>query len=182
MMKSLLAVFVTLIITLLSACQSTTTKVDYNKNTNFAQFKSFQLLEKNQTASNENPILRHRISSAIASQLEKQGFAHLENMADLSVNFYFSQQEQQDDSSFSIGFGGIGIGRHSSTGISIGTTIPLNSQADFLIQIVININHQGKVIWHGSDSYIAAQNVSPEQQDKLVQNTVNNMLKQFPSK
>lgn len=173
---------------LLSACQSTKIKVDYDSKTNFTLFKSFTFVDNNKQEDDvvvvplENPILTGRIKSAIKEQLTLQGFSYQAEGADLLIDFHFTQQEKQSNSSFSIGIGGSSYGGSRSSGVSVGTTVPINSDADIETTIIIDFSANNQPIWHGKDSYVADADFTSAQRDEKVTETVAKLLAEFPPK
>jgi hypothetical protein len=102
-MGSIFALLITLLIT---ACGSTpATKVDYNEETNFAEFKSFHIGKSASTSADANPILLSRIEKAIKNTLMQKPLTVQSESPDLLVTFHYAQQEKPNNSSFSIGLG-----------------------------------------------------------------------------
>jgi hypothetical protein len=182
---------------ILSACQSTKVKVDYDSKTNFQDFKSFsfvankEITDKKNTDKGvtnviktnvDNPILMGRIKSAIKEQLMAQGFTYQAKDSDLTINYHFIQQEKENNSSFSIGIGGSSYGGSRSSGVSVGTTIPINSDADIETTIIIDFSANNKAIWHGQDSYIAESDFTSAQRSEKVTTTITKLLAEFPPK
>jgi len=177
-MKNLITV---LFILLLTACGSApTTKFDYNQKTDFSLFKSFQFDEKSNTNVDTNPVMDSRIKQAIESALTRQLFIHKTELADLQVTFHFSQQEKANNSSFSIGLGGARIGGSGGAGIGVSTSIPIDSDATIITKIFIDISHNNEAIWHGTDTYESKENMSYQEKELLITDTVNRLLSNFP--
>ena len=91
---------------MLSACQSTKVSIDYDTETTFKNFKSFNFIADKKTTDEiktdlDNPILMARIRAAIKEQLIFQGFTYQAEGADLIVDYHFTQQEKENNSSFS---------------------------------------------------------------------------------
>ena len=179
-MKNIIVILFALLIT---ACGSTpTTKVDYNEETNFSSFKSFQFIEHASTSVDANPIMLNRIENAVKNTLTHQSLTFNENQADLQVTVHFVQQEKANNSSFSIGFGGSKMGNHRSTGVGVSTSIPISSDATIITTIVVDISNANKAVWHGSDSYEGKGDMSTEEKQNAINETVNRLLANFPPK
>jgi len=97
-------------------------KSDYEKNYDFSKLRTFAF--KTDRASNDplstNTIEAGRIQSALAAQLEANGFSQSEN-PDFIVAFYSRTQQktQVQSTGFGPGFGGFGYGRGFGWGYGI---------------------------------------------------------------
>ncbi|PCH96936.1 MAG: hypothetical protein COB83_04315 [Gammaproteobacteria bacterium] len=178
-------VLFSIIFALLTACSSKPTiKLDYNPDTNFQLFSSYQYNQQKDASFDANPIMIHRIQTAIDSNLAANNFTKYDfvdkNSADLTIKVSFSQQEKQNNSSFSIGLGKSTIGGHSGSSIGLSTNVPINSTADVITTIIIDISDKNQAIWHGSDVYEAAEDSTMQQTNQAVNATVNRLLAHFP--
>ena len=176
---------ISFIFTLLAACSSKPTiNIDVNPNTNFQQFTSYQYSPKANTSIDTNPIMINRIQTAIDTTLTAKGLTKREytdkHSADITIQVSFSEQEKQNNSSFSIGLGTSVMGGNSRSSIGVNTSVPINSEADVVTKIIIDMSDANQAIWHGSDSYEANADLSMEQTDKAVYTTVNRLLANFP--
>ena len=182
-MKKLITLCI--LFSLLSACSNKPTiHIDFNQETNFQLFNSYQFSIQADNSVDANPVMINRIQSAVEYALANKGltkhtFVDM-NSADLTVYVSFSQKEKENNSSFSIGLGTSKIGSNASGSIGISTSIPINSEADIVTKIMIDISDEKQAIWHGSDSYEANGNLSMEEKDKAVSVTVNRLLENFP--
>jgi hypothetical protein len=174
-----------ILFSLLSACSNKpTSHIDFNPETNFQLFNSYQFSTQMNNSVDTNPIMINRIQGAVENVLASNGLNKLTfidiNSADLTIYVTFSQQEKENNSSFSIGLGTSRIGSNSSGSIGVSTSVPINSKADIITTIVIDISDANNAIWHGSDSYQASGDLSMEEKDKAVITTVNRLLANFP--
>ena len=173
-------------LSLLTACGSTkpTLKVDFNPETNFQLFTSYQYSAKTDTSFDANPIMIHRIQSAIDSNLSIKGFTKHDfidkSSADLTIKVSFTEQEKQSNSSFSIGLGTSNIGGHSRSSIGLSTSVPINGNTKTITKINIDIKDKKQSVWHGSDIYNSREALTFEQKNLAVIETVNRMLVNFP--
>jgi hypothetical protein len=170
---------------LLSACSNKPTIfIDFNQETNFQLFSSYQFATQVNNSVDANPIMINRIQDAVeftlaSKGLKKRTFVDM-NSADLTIYVTFSQLEKEDNSSFSIGLGTSRIGSNSGGSIGISTSLPINSEADIMTKIVIDMSNAKQAIWHGSDSYETSGELSIEETNKAVTATVNKLLANFP--
>jgi len=182
-MKQLIALC--MLFSLLSACSNKPTiQIDFNQETNFQLFSSYQFSTQVDNSVDANPVMINRIQSAVDNALASKGlikhtFVDI-NSADLTIYVSFNHTEKENTSSFSIGLGTSRVGSNSSGSIGVSTSIPINNEADIVTKIMINMNNAKHAIWHGSDSYEANGDLSMEETDKAVADTVNRLLENFP--
>ena len=174
-----------LLFCLLSACSSKPTiHIDFNQEANFQLFSSYQFSPQMNNSVGTNPIMINRIQNAVELNLANKGLKKRTfidiNSADLTIDISYNQQEKEDNSSFSIGLGTSKIGRNTSGSIGISTSVPINSAADVITHIVIDMSDTKQTIWHGSDSYETSEDISIEEKNRAVTNTVNKLLANFP--
>lgn len=182
-MKKLLTLCI--LFSLLGACSNKPTiNIDFNQETNFQLFNSYQFSTQIKNSVDVNPIMINRIQGAVEVALANKGlqkntFVDM-NSADLTIYVNYSKEEKENNSSFSIGLGTSRIGSNSSGGVGISTSIPVNGKANIITKIVIDMNDAKHAIWHGSDSYEATDDLSVEDTDKAVTATVDRLLANFP--
>ncbi len=166
---------------LLSGCQSTSKPtIDFNSATDFSQFSSFSIKPAIQsTENNENPILTAKIEKVVKQQLALKSLNYQQDTGQLTVSISTKFSEESNDSSFSIGLGSSSYGRNLSTGVSVGTSIPLNGDLTFT-HIVIDISDNNMPIWHGRDKYETSAEQSPAQEQQAIELTVGRLLEHFP--
>jgi len=177
--------FISFLFTLLAACSSKpTVYIDFNPNTNFQQFTSYQYSPETAISVDSNPIMINRIKTAIDTTLAEKGLTkHVfidQNSADITIQVSFSEQEKQSNSSFSIGLGTSRMGGNSRSSIGVNTSVPINSNADIVTKIIIDMSDANKAIWHGSDSYETNADLTMEQTNQAVSATVKGLLANFP--
>ena len=177
--------FISFLFSILTACSSKpTVNIDFNPNTNFQQFASYQYSPETDASVDSNPIMINRIQTAIDMTLATRGLTKHEfidkNSADITIQVSFSEQEKQNNSSFSIGLGTSRMGGNSRSSVGVNTSVPINNNADIVTKIIIDMNYANQAVWHGSDSYEAEAGLSMEQTNQAVNATVNSLLANFP--
>lgn len=178
-------IIISILFFLLTACSSKPTlNVDFNPDTNFQVFTSYQYSPETDTSFDANPIMINRIRTAIDSHLTEKNFTKHDfvdkSSADLTIKVSFTKQEKQSNSSFSVGLGKSNIGSHSGSSIGLSTTVPINSKADTITKIIIDISDENQAVWHGSDIFEASNEPTMEQTSQSVSATVNRLLANFP--
>lgn len=178
-------IIISLLFFLLTACSSKpTTTINFDPDTNFQIFKSYQYSPEIDTSFDANPIMINRIQTAIDRNLAFKGLTKHDfvnkHSADLTIYVSFTKQEKQNNSSLSIGLGTSGIGNHSRSSIGLSTSIPINNKAQTITNIIIDMRNANIPLWYGSDSYEASDDFSIEQKNQAVDTTVNQLLATFP--
>jgi hypothetical protein len=74
------------------------------------------------------------------------------------------------------------MGSRSSTGVGVSTSIPLDSSVTLITKIFIDISHNGKAIWHGTDTYESKGDMPAIEKEKAIAVTVERLLANFPPK
>ncbi len=179
-MKVYIKLITTVLFFLLLGCQSPKTTVDFDTSTNFKQFSSYQFEPTTEATVEVDQLTYDRIQNAITAELAQKPVRYSDNNADLQISFFTVVEQKQNNSSFSIGLGGSSRSGSSATGVGLGTTIPIDGDINLYTKIVIDIKHQGKVIWRGSDGFEAEQDISPEERTKAINNVVAIILSQYP--
>ncbi len=178
-------ILISILLTLLAACSSKPTiSIDFNPETNFKKFTSYQYSLETDKSIDANPIMINRIQTAIDNSLTIKGLTKHDyidkNSADLTIHVRFSKKEKQSNSSFSIGLGTSRMGGNSRSSIGMNTNVPINAEADIITKIVIDMRDANQAVWHGSDSYEAGKEVTLEQTNQAVSATVSRLLANFP--
>ena len=112
----------------------------------------------------------------------RQLFTAQTEHADLQINFHFTEQEKENNSSFSIGLGGSKIGGSGAAGVGLSTSVPIDSDATIMTKIFIDISHEGEAIWHGTDVFEGKGDMSFQDKALVITATVDRLLSNFPPK
>jgi len=92
---------------LFSSCDSLDVFADYDKETDFTQYKTYGFMtwpEQNDQMVNE--INKNRILAAISSEMEARGFTKVDEGADMYVNFILIIEEKTGVQAYSDYYGG----------------------------------------------------------------------------
>lgn len=130
---------------ILSSCASQSALVDFDKNTNFAQLKTYYIY----SISDDDQIGAVRIVDQAQRLFEKKGALIVEGeFADARVEIEHFMEEQENDSRFSIGLGTGSYGRSGSIGGSVDLPISKNliPYAVLMLRVLVKDN----VVWQGS--------------------------------
>lgn len=171
--------------TLLMGCSSVQVSQDYLPDTPFLQLKTYQWQSEKQKSSGDarvdNPLMNSRIRKAIDQYLAEQGFRlGSEGKPDfyISYNYTIRSKIESNDTGGGVGFGFGSFGRFGGIGINTGREIREYDQATLLIDFVKPQTND--LIWRGNGTRRVNQHTTPEESTKMVNEMVNEILKQFP--
>lgn len=182
-MRLIKIIFVSL---MLPACASVV-NIDYDRNINFTSLKTYHVEIKPVRISADtrinSPFMQQRIVNELKTILTKKGFKNLKQNAELEIKYYLDikQEIETQDSAVSIGFGT--SSRHSMLGFGFNIPVGEMSSIDMLVLTIDVVSTKtGKLIWRGSLGYSLYEGATPETYNKLVNELVTAILKNFPPK
>lgn len=146
--KSFLVIFSHLMLVLiLTGCASRTALVDFDKNTNFNQLRSFYIY----SVSDEDQIGAVRIVDRAQFLFENKGALIAEaEFSDASVEIEHYIEEQENDSRFSIGLGTGSYGRSGSISVGGSVDLPVSNDLIPFAVVILRVIVKDKVVWQGS--------------------------------
>jgi hypothetical protein len=151
--------------------------VDYDKQTDFSQFTTYQFY--GDIVSGLNDLDDKRIMRAIDSSLQKRGFVKTEACR-FRINFYAREQITNSRNTLGIGIGGGGgnVGVGVSGGIPIGGRI-INQQLtiDF-----IDVSEGEELAWQVVIDGELNEKSTPQQKEAYYVAVIDKALKRFPPK
>lgn len=175
----------TLSILFLSAC-ATSVNVDYKKNVNYAQVKTFLVQAKpvNTTTDTriDSPFMQQRVIDAIGDNLVAKGLTVNKTSPDVIVKYHLliKQEIVSDDSGVMLGFGT--GSRHSFIGMTYAFPEREISSVDNLVVTIDMFDKNNNLLWRGSLGRRLFDGSTPESKTVLVNGLVAEILKQFPPK
>jgi len=170
----------------LSACSSTA-NIDYDKEFNFAQLKSFRIQEKPIRISSDTRVnssfMQQRVVQEINTSLLEKGFVKTNKSPELEIKYFLDLKRELEryDSGFSVGFGSFG---HRSS-IGLGFNFPLDESRsidNLVLTIDVFSTKSNKLIWRGSATEFLESGSTPETYTTLVRDLVAEVLSEFPPK
>ena len=157
----------------LSACGATVA-VDYDSQTDFSQYRSFNFYPD--IDSGLSDLDNQRIVQITDSLMQERGFVRSEQ-PDLLINFYASESIRNSRNTIGIGVGQ--SSRHSSIGISGG--IPIGGRI-INQQLTVDFVDRKKdqLIWQAEAYGELKERATPEQKEKYYVDVLNKILKKYP--
>lgn len=174
----------TVLLCMLSSCQSNKVLVDYDTSTDFSKLRHYSWM----TGGEENikgdvdPLMDERTKAALTKELfrAKLDLADGENNADVLVRFSVKSEtyNQESNSSSSVGFGRAG----GSSAIGISLSIPLGGDAIVKeTQIIIDLlgANDRKLKWRGSKT-LKISDQSPAEITEMINAAVSEIFEFYP--
>lgn len=165
-----------MIIVLLFTSCGTIVNYDYEKSTDFKQYKSYNYFDDMKTGLSE--LDTKRLISAIDAKLETMGIMRSENPA-----FYIDIQSQdiQNRNNSNVGVGAGGTGRNVGGGISIGLPLGGNQNTrEIVIEFVDD--SEGGMFWQAVSESSYSENASPEKREENFVALVEKIFSKYPPK
>ena len=157
---------------------------DYNKEANFAGFKTYALKDGTKVG---QQLIDDRIVAAIDAQMAEKGFTKAESNPDVFVVYHVAFDKQKDISTFSSGYGGgygpYGWGWGGGWGGGMATTN--TTVRDILVgTLVVDIADakKGQLAWRGMAVKEVNTQANPEKRDKSINNAMKKIFKNYPPK
>jgi len=165
----------------LVACASARVSQDYDSATDFAVYRSYDWFPGERPASGnvhlDSPLVDQRVRNAVDRTLAARGYAKLEDEpADFQVNFYFSVETKLTSSGMDYRVGT--YGRHG--GVSVGGGDRLREVDEATLVIDILDARSGDLVWRGTRSRRLKIGDTPEETTRIIDETVEAILSQFP--
>lgn len=168
--------FLVLIVLLLVSCASIKVNYDYDENTDFSQYKTYNYYSDIKTGLSE--LDTKRLFNALDEALQNQGFT-LSDSPDFFIDIQSSEYQETNRNSVGLGVGG--SGRNVGGGISIGIPVKQDNvnriiQFDFVDESGIGL------FWQAVSESSFNPKATPEQRNAQLQSIVEKVLKGFPPK
>jgi len=156
------------VLLLASAASAQQVKTDYDRSTNFSQYKTYSW-EKVQT---QDPLWVARIKEAVNASLTAKGLTPVASGGDVAIVAIETTQNQQTLNTFYDGFGG-GWRWRGMGGFGDATTTTENYKVGTLVVDLFDA-HTKTIIWRGSSS-----DTLSDKSDKNIKNLDKGVQKMF---
>lgn len=172
-MKKIIAL---LVFTAMLSCAPIYVNYDYEKGTDFTQYKTYNYYAQMQTGLSE--LDTKRLMNALDANLQSRGFT-ISETPDFFIDIKSSEFHGAQRSNVGVGVGG--GGGNVGGGISIG--IPVG-QSNINRQIVIDFVDENKkgLFWQAVSESSYNPNANPEQREKQMQAIAEKVLTKYPPK
>lgn len=163
-----------LILLLMVSCAPVKVSFDYDENTDFSQYKTYNYYADIKTGLSE--LDAKRLFNILDTSLQNQGYV-LSDSPDFFIDVQSSEYQETNRNSVGVGVGG--SGRNLGGGISIGIPVRQDNinrviQFDF-------VDEKGKgLFWQAVSESSFNPNATPEKRKAQLQAIVEKVLKGFP--
>lgn len=165
---------------LLSACSGISTTADYDPAVDFTQYSTYTWLDTE--GDDIDSITDSRIRSSIDGAMVARGFQKGPN-ADLAVGYQGTSAERRSYNTVNTGWGGGygwgGYGWGGYGGMGMSTTTENVWEEGTLIVGIFDVATKN-LVWTGTATATIDPGRSPEERQKLIDDAVAKMLKDFP--
>ncbi len=146
---------------------------DYDKNTNFGQYKTFMWIKEPKTT---NPLVRARVIDDVNSALAGKGLQLVTSNADLTIAAHAATAQERTLNTFYDGFGG-GWHWRRFGGFGSATTTVTTYQVGTLVVDIFDARTK-EAIWRGTSSKTLSDD--PRKNAESLNKAIMKMFKAFP--
>jgi len=144
-------------------------KYNYDRDTNFAAYKSYRWTERERTA--RDPLVDQDIRRAIEAQLAAKGLQRTESSADLYIDYQSAVDHEKQFDAWTLGPRWSGMARATTTGVDVGTLV---------LSIYDPVKKQ--LVWRGGVTKTLNPGKDPDKNYRNLQKAIAKLLKNYPPK
>ncbi|MEJ2320112.1 MAG: DUF4136 domain-containing protein [Gemmatimonadales bacterium] len=167
----------------LVGCGGVKTKADWNPSTNFAAFKTYQLVPGKETegAGTEqlDAFTKSRIQSAIEQDLTSKGFQKVDSGGDIGVGWTLTTRDNVSYETVGDAWGGYGWGLGAWGAGGVSTTTAIHTTEGTLVIAVFDTKSK-ELVWHGSGETDLKDGGSPQDREQRIDEYVTKTMQEFP--
>ncbi|NRD19429.1 DUF4136 domain-containing protein [Winogradskyella eckloniae] len=167
------------LLVLLSSCSSVKVAADYDRETNFENYKTFAFFKPGIDKAEINDIDKRRILRAIEAELMAKGYTKSEN-PDMLVSIFTKSNQRVDIYNNTWGNGAWGWGGYGGWGWRTGwNNNQVSTSTEGVLYIDLINTSKKELIWQGSGTgNLETKNI--EKKEARIKEFVSEMLMQFP--
>jgi hypothetical protein len=179
-----------LLVLLMSACAGNKANVDFDPAVDFSTYKTFAWSNSTDEATTKSktatPLVHQRVRESIEATLNTRGFQTVDvAKADMLVTYHLSVAVTgHTSSSVSVGIGRSSFGSSGRASIGVSGSVPIGGRTvqEGTMVIALIDAKTNSVIWQGSSSRQLSRSPTPEKQQAMINEVVNEILANFPPK
>ncbi len=173
-----------LCVALLAGCSSYDIKYDYDMDSNFNAFKTYQWIPRTmtnasgsaQSAVTNNTLLDQRIHRAVDTQMTAKGFTPTEENPDVMVVYHVGLANKVDVQDWGYTY----AGSYWGGGMGRNVDVYQYTEGTLIVDMVNSGNHQ--LVWRGSATGVVDPSNSPEKMEARVNDVVSRIFANYPPK
>ncbi len=143
-------------------------KYNYDRDTNFAAYKSYRWVESERTTARD-PLVNQDIRRAIETQLAQKGLQKGENSSDLYIDYQTAVDHERQFDAWTMGPRWSGMARATTSRVDVGTLV-----------LSIYDPARKQLVWRGSVTKTLNPGKDPDKNYKNLEKTIAKLLKDFP--
>jgi hypothetical protein len=162
---------------LLAGCSGISTSTDWDTTVDFSSFGTYMWVDTG--GDDVDNITNNRIRSSVDAALAANGLRKVDANPDLAVGFQVTTAERRSFNTVNAGWGG---GYHwGGMGMGMGTSTTTEQvwQEGSLILGMFDADSKN-LVWTGTATAELDQSRSPEERQKVIDDAVNKIMKDFP--
>jgi len=178
--------FIFLVTAAISGCSGITVSQDYEKDVDFAAFKTFiwkvDPEARQDDESEMSPLVATRIRNAITNELKAKGIVYSEISPDIQIDYNLKVESKISSSNVgtTIGYGAGGYGHIG--GVVISTAPDIRQYDEGTLYIDFYTSDDLKLVWRGISSQVIDKHEEPDKVTQQINLNVQKILEQFPPK
>ncbi len=161
------------------ACSSIKTAFDYDRQADFAKYKTYALVGNNLTEA-IGQLNSERVLNAVDNEMTAKGFAKSDD-PDMLVDVYIKTQKKMDATATTTG-GGYGPWRYGYAGGFSTTQVNYNEYTEGTMFISFIDNSTKKIVWQGTGTKTLVENASADKREANITYSVKQILMNYPPK
>lgn len=166
-----------ILLALLFVSCGTIVNYDYEKSTDFTQYKTYDYFSDMKTGLSE--LDNKRLIRAIDAKLETMGLTRSEN-PDFLIDI--QSQDVMNRNNSTVGVGAGGGGRGGFGGVSVGIPLGGNQNTREIIIDFVDKSQNEKLFWQAVSESSYKQNASPEKREATFAKLVEKIFEGYPPK
>lgn len=160
-------------------------KSDYDKNTNFEEFKSYRIVGWEKDSDKIlTPFDKERITNSLNAEMANRGIAKVSSNADIDITLYVVVQQKTSTTAYTTFNGGYGYrGRWGWGYGGMGSASTSYTEDDYLEGTFVLDMYSGgskNLIWQGVITDTVKE--QPEKREKSIPKKMSKLMKKFPVK
>jgi hypothetical protein len=176
----------TLLAAWLAGCTGVSVSQDYDPSETFTDLHTFDWFPGGRELTGDvrvdSPFIDQRVRLALIRTLVLKGYEKVaDRTPDFYVNYHVSLERRLESSGINTYYGTGTYGSWGGVGIGIGST-PIREYDQGTLVIDFVDGHTRKLVWRGTGSRRVASNPAPEETTRAIDESVDEILKQFPPK
>jgi hypothetical protein len=180
------AFFIFLVMATVSGCSGITVSQDYDKDVDFAAFKTFiWKVDPDAMQDDEpdmSPLVATRIRNAIERELKAKGIVYREISPDIQIDYNLKVESKISSSNVGTTVG-VGTGGYGHVGgVVISTAPDIRQYDEGTLYIDFYTSEDLQLVWRGISSQVIDKHDEPDRVTQQINMNVQKILEQFPPK